>query len=153
MSKEENSATGSLVPIESEVDFPDWSKEKEGEAEDLINLLKDYYSSYSLPRGLNIREAEESLYHNRENKLTKPGKPLIDISEGREIEALAHEMAHDVLSVYLDSLHESTLVSSTFKELFADLNQLYFTEAEPEDRKFERKMQKEPAVFEGVEIP
>jgi hypothetical protein len=132
-------------------EFPEWTEGRIQEAEGLINALERYFPKYSLPNGVKVRTGENSWYHGRDEDESLQNQPLIDVSSGRELESLCHELGHDVFYQEIAPVPNSTLVSSIFNEFFADLTQLKFTQAEPADRKFDRGLSKYHDAFEGVD--
>lgn len=131
--------------------YPDWTDEEIIASEMLIQDMMEYYPAYSLSHGVEFRENPEgAYYHNRNNEETPPGQPLIEIHPDRKVTSMAHELGHDVLVQHLPDVRGSRVVYSTFKELFADLNSLHFTEAEPDNRELNRNPNKDLSVYSGV---
>ncbi len=147
---ESNASIDQLQPDFSP-DYPDWSNEEEMAANLLINDMIEYYPDYSLPQGMEVTENSDGAhYYDRNNDQTPPGQPLIEVKPSRKITSMAHELGHDVLLQSMPDIGGSRIVYSTFKEMFADLNTLHFTDVEPEDRALDRDPDKDLSVYDGV---
>lgn len=151
-------ATTSGLPVSKDTldsdfsrNYPDWSNEEILASDLLIQDMMEYYPDYTLSQGITFRENNEgAFFYDRDHNETPPGQPLIDVHPSRKITSMAHELGHDVLAQSLPGVKGSRVVYSTFKELFADLNSLYFTDMEPEDRELNRDPDKDLSVYEGV---
>lgn len=132
-------------------DYPDWSAEDKLASNMLIQDMMEYYPDYNLPAGIDIRENNKgAFFHDRNNDETPPGQPLIEVNPERKISSMAHELGHDALLQSVSGVEGPRVVYSAFKELFADLNSLYFSDIEPEDRELNRDPDKDLSVYEGV---
>lgn len=131
--------------------YPEWSDEEKMASDLLIKDIIDYYPEYSLQQGVEITENSDGAhFYDRDNDDTPPGQPLIEVNPSRKITSMAHELGHDVLVQSLPDIGGSRIVYSTFKELFADLNTLHFTEVEPSERELDRDPDKDLSAYEGV---
>lgn len=131
--------------------YPDWSDEEILASDMLIQDMMDYYPDYSLPQGIKFKENNQgAFFYDRDNKDTPPGQPLIEVHPSRKITSMAHELGHDALVQSLPNTEGPRIVYSTFKELFADLNSLHFTDLEPENRDLNRDPNKDLSVYNGI---
>lgn len=143
-----DTSTRAIVPVTSSFP-PEWTDEEIEEAEQLAARMETYYQThgenYSIP-GMSVEATAEnasSYYHGRDGLLE------LEINPTRKQESLAHEIGHDV-ETELIPMKGSNLLVSTFNELFADLNALYFTGIEPDERALERDPRKDTSAYSGL---
>jgi hypothetical protein len=122
----------------------DWSFEEKTEVFQMLKRMNEHFSNYHPPKGVDIKDvapdADESNseYHGRGERGSKDFNAAMDINKSRRMESTAHELGHDIEQYFFDYENYSKMDKFTFKEFFADLNALNFTDAEPGDRELGR---------------
>lgn len=122
-------------------DIPDsWDVEERAEILNILKQMDAHYPDYRPPKGVKVVDVEpdaeesSSKYWGRGEEGAKAGNASMRINKSRRIESVAHELGHDVEQNIFNHLAGSEMEIYTFKEFFADLNTLTFTDAEPNDR-------------------
>jgi hypothetical protein len=126
----------------------DWNSSELEEVQRIHSGLTDYFSDYSLPNGIDLKESSrKGRYRGRDQM----DRPVILAKNTRRIESTAHELGHDVFREVMPEMEGSELLISTLKEMFADLTALHFTDIEPDKRDLNRDPRKDMEPYEGVE--